>query len=76
MTTSEIGARYATGLSRQHIEQALIAAGKDTAHLAPADLGALEDFHSLCALLRSLEGAASHRSGIRSAVARARRGPR
>jgi sarcosine/dimethylglycine N-methyltransferase len=47
MTTSEIGAQYATGLSRQHIEQALIAAGKDPAHLAPADLGALEDFHTL-----------------------------
>ena len=54
MTTSEIGAQDATGLSRQHTEQAVIAAGKETAHLAP-DLGALEDFHTLGALLRSLE---------------------
>ena len=47
MRTSEIDAQYATGLSRQSIERALIAAGKDTGHLAPADLGALEDFHTL-----------------------------
>jgi len=47
VTTSEIGAQYATGLSRRNIEQALIAAGQDTAHLAPADLGALEDFHTM-----------------------------
>jgi len=45
--TSEIDAQYATGLSRQNIEQALIAAGKDPGHLTPADLGALEDFHTL-----------------------------
>jgi len=38
MKTSEIGAQYATGLSRPSIEQALIAAGKDIGHLAPADL--------------------------------------
>jgi SAM-dependent methyltransferase len=47
MRTSEIGAQYATGLSRQSIERALIAAGKDVDHLAPADLGALEDFHTM-----------------------------
>jgi SAM-dependent methyltransferase len=47
MRTSEIGAQYATGLSRQSIERALVAAGKDTGHLAPADLGALEDFHTM-----------------------------
>ena len=47
MTTSDIGAQYATGLSRQSIEAALIAAGKDLDHLTPADLGALEDFHTL-----------------------------
>jgi SAM-dependent methyltransferase len=47
MSTSEIGAQYATGLSRQSIERALIAAGKDIDHLAPADLGPLEDFHTL-----------------------------
>jgi hypothetical protein len=38
---------YATGLFRQHIGQALTAAGKDLDHLTPADLGALEDFHRL-----------------------------
>jgi len=47
MTTGEIDAQYATGLSRQSIEAALIAAGKDVDHLTPADLGALEDFHTL-----------------------------
>jgi SAM-dependent methyltransferase len=47
MRTSEIGAQYATGLSRQGIERALTAAGKDMDHLAPADLGALEDFHTM-----------------------------
>ncbi len=47
MTASEIGAQYATGLSRQSIERALVAAGKDMDHLAPADLGALEDFHTM-----------------------------
>jgi SAM-dependent methyltransferase len=47
MTAASIGAQYATGLSRRGIEQALAAAGKDAAHLAPADLGALEDFHTM-----------------------------
>jgi SAM-dependent methyltransferase len=47
MTTSDIGTQYATGLSRNSIEQALTAAGKDIEHLAPADLGALEDFHTM-----------------------------
>ena len=47
MSTSEIGTQYATGLSRQSIEQALIAAGKDLDHLTPEDLGTLEDFHTL-----------------------------
>ena len=47
MTTSEIDAQYATGLSRQGIERALIAAGKDLGRLMPDDLGALEDFHTM-----------------------------
>jgi sarcosine/dimethylglycine N-methyltransferase len=47
VSTSDIGAQYATGLSRQSIERALTAAGKDVGHLAPADLGPLEDFHTL-----------------------------
>jgi len=47
MTASQIDAQYATGLSRQSIEAALTAAGQDLDHLTPADLGALEDFHTL-----------------------------
>jgi SAM-dependent methyltransferase len=47
VTAGDIGTQYATGLSRQHIEQALTAAGKDLGHLTPADLGALEDFHTM-----------------------------
>ena len=47
MRASGIGAQYATGLSRQSIERALVAAGKDMDHLAPADLGTLEDFHTM-----------------------------
>jgi sarcosine/dimethylglycine N-methyltransferase len=47
MQDSGIGAQYSTGLSRQNIEQALIAAGKDLGHLQPADLGPLEDFHTM-----------------------------
>src|ERR1700728_3026984 len=47
MTAGDIGTQYATGLSRQHIEQALTAVGKDLDHLTPADLGALEDFHTM-----------------------------
>jgi sarcosine/dimethylglycine N-methyltransferase len=46
-SSSEIGAQYATGLSRSGIEQALAAAGKDPAHLAAADLDSLEDFHTM-----------------------------
>lgn len=47
MKSSDVDGQYATGLSRQGIEQALIAAGKDISHLAPADLEALEDFHMM-----------------------------
>jgi sarcosine/dimethylglycine N-methyltransferase len=42
-----IAAQYSTGLSRRNIEQALINAGKDLHHLVPADLGLLEDFHTM-----------------------------
>jgi SAM-dependent methyltransferase len=42
-----IQTQYATGLSRHNIEQALVAAGKDLDHLLPADLGLLEDFHTM-----------------------------
>ena len=42
-----IQTQYSTGLSRNNIEQALIAAGMDLEHLAPADLALLEDFHTM-----------------------------
>jgi len=47
MAISEIAGQYATGLSRHGIEQALAKAGKDPRNVAPADLGALEDFHTM-----------------------------
>lgn len=42
-----IETQYSTGLSRRNIERALIAAGKELEHLVPADLGMLEDFHTM-----------------------------
>ncbi len=39
--------QYSTGLSRTNIERALRAAGMDLDGLAPADLGLLEDFHTM-----------------------------
>jgi SAM-dependent methyltransferase len=42
-----IADQYSTGLSRNNIERALLAAGKDLDQLAPADLGVLEDFHTM-----------------------------
>ena len=47
MTETRIHDQYATGLSRPNIERALVAAGKDLDHLAPADLAPLEDFHTM-----------------------------
>lgn len=47
MNDTELGTQYATGLSRHNIEQALITAGKDPGRLQPADLGPLEDFHTM-----------------------------
>jgi sarcosine/dimethylglycine N-methyltransferase len=47
VTSTQVAAQYSTGLSRKSIERALIAAGKDPGNLTPADLGALEDFHTL-----------------------------
>ena len=44
---TRIDGQYATGLSRQNIERALIAAGLDLGDLRPADLGVFEDFHTL-----------------------------
>jgi SAM-dependent methyltransferase len=42
-----IQSQYSTGLSRSNIERALLSAGKDLDRLAPADLGLLEDFHTM-----------------------------
>jgi ubiquinone/menaquinone biosynthesis C-methylase UbiE len=42
-----IHTQYSNGLSRSNIEQALVAAGKNLNHLQPADLGLLEDFHTM-----------------------------
>ena len=39
--------QYSTGLSQRNIERALISAGKDLDQLQPADLGLLEDFHTM-----------------------------
>jgi sarcosine/dimethylglycine N-methyltransferase len=47
MKDSQIDTQYSTGLTRHNIEQALIAASKDLDHLQPADLGQLEDFHTM-----------------------------
>jgi sarcosine/dimethylglycine N-methyltransferase len=47
MKDSQIDAQYSTGLSRHNIEHALIAAGQDLGRLQPADLGPLEDFHTM-----------------------------
>ena len=47
MTDIAIGTQYTTGVSRQHIERALIAAGLELARLQPADLAPLEDFHTM-----------------------------
>jgi sarcosine/dimethylglycine N-methyltransferase len=47
MADIQIEAQYSTGASRQAIERALVAAGKDLDHLRPADLALLEDFHTM-----------------------------
>lgn len=45
--TDTIADQYSTGLSRNNIERALLAAGKNLDNLAPADLALLEDFHTM-----------------------------
>jgi sarcosine/dimethylglycine N-methyltransferase len=47
MLASMVETQYSTGVSRQGIERALVAAGLDLAHLQPADLAPLEDFHTM-----------------------------
>jgi len=43
----DAGGQYATGVTRQNIEAALLGAGKSPDQLEPADLMMMEDFHSL-----------------------------
>jgi len=47
MNGSDVNAQYSTGRSRQNIERALLAAGKDPDHLQPAELGMVADFHTM-----------------------------
>jgi SAM-dependent methyltransferase len=47
MSGNGVNAQYSTGLTRRNIERALIAEGKDPGRLQPADLGMLEDFHTM-----------------------------
>lgn len=47
MSDATIDHQYATGVSRPNIERTLVAAGLDAAHLQPADLAPLEDFHTM-----------------------------
>ena len=47
MNSTPIHTQYSNGLSRSNIEQALVAADMDLDHLQPADLGLLEDFHTM-----------------------------
>jgi sarcosine/dimethylglycine N-methyltransferase len=47
MSDTTIDTQYTTGKSRHDIERALVTAGLDLAHLQPADLAPLEDFHTM-----------------------------
>jgi SAM-dependent methyltransferase len=47
MLAGMVDTQYATGVSRQGIERALIAAGLELTRLRPADLAPLEDFHTM-----------------------------
>jgi sarcosine/dimethylglycine N-methyltransferase len=47
MLGAMIVTQYSTGMSRQGIERALIAAGLELTLLRPADLAPLEDFHTM-----------------------------
>jgi SAM-dependent methyltransferase len=53
MNDTAIQLQYSTGLTRPNIEEALLAAGKDLAHITPPDLGLLEDFHTMGRLATS-----------------------
>lgn len=61
-----IPAQYSTGRSRDGIERALVAAGRDLDHLKPSDLGMVEDFHTMGPLATAdLVGKASVTAGDR-----------
>jgi sarcosine/dimethylglycine N-methyltransferase len=47
MNANLVRGQYSTGLSRDNIEHALVAAGKDVDHLQPVDLALVEDFHTM-----------------------------
>ena len=47
MKAAQMDSQYSTGMSRQNIEQALVAAGKDLSEIHAEDLSAVEDFHTL-----------------------------
>ena len=47
VTDIQIETQYSTGVSRQAIERALVAAWKDLGHIRPQDLAMLEDFHTM-----------------------------
>jgi sarcosine/dimethylglycine N-methyltransferase len=64
MPTNQIDNQYSTGLSRRNIERAMTEAGLHLGELQPADLGALEDFHTMGRIATSqlvdLTGITSH----------------
>ena len=47
MKAAQMDSQYSTGMSRQNIEQALVASGKDLSEIHTEDLSAVEDFHTL-----------------------------
>ena len=47
MKAAQMDSQYSTGMSRQNIEQALVASGKDLGEIHTEDLSAVEDFHTL-----------------------------
>ncbi len=47
MKAAQMDSQYSTGMSRQNIEQALVASGKALGEIHAEDLSAVEDFHTL-----------------------------
>ena len=67
MTDIQIETQYSTGASRQAIEQALVAAGKDLGHLRPSDLALLEDFHTMGRIAVRSHGGSTSLPGLTTA---------